>query len=375
MKVLQVLPELNAGGVERGTLEVAGRLVREGHQALVVSHGGRLVPGLEALGARHIAMPVHRKRLTSLLQVRPFRRLLERERPDILHLRSRVPAWIAWLAWRGLPAEVRPRLVTTVHGFYSVNIYSAIMTRGERVIAVSESVRDYLRTHYPKLDQTRVTTIHRGVDPAEYPSGWMPPPDWQDRWAAEWPALRGRALIVLPGRITRWKGAEDFVAIIGELRRRGHDVHGALVGDTHPRKRAYESEVRAAIASAGLTDHVTLTGNRSDLREIMAVSAAVLSLSSDPEAFGRTTLEALTLGRPVAGYAHGGVGEQLTAMLPEGGVPPGDRGAMIERLDGWLRRPEAERPRPSANTRFTLDGMLASTLDVYRGLLAGPRAS
>ncbi|MCB1133064.1 MAG: glycosyltransferase, partial [Verrucomicrobiae bacterium] len=133
MKVVQILPELNAGGVERGTLELAAFLVREGHESVVVSNGGRLVDALEKAGSRHVAMPVHRKNPLTLLQVSSMRRFLAEEKPDIVHVRSRVPAWVAWLAWRGMDPATRPRLVSTVHGFYSVNRYSAVMTRGERV--------------------------------------------------------------------------------------------------------------------------------------------------------------------------------------------------------------------------------------------------
>ena len=374
MKILQILPELNSGGVERGTLEVAERLVAEGHEALVVSNGGRMVADLERLGARHVAMPVHKKKPGTLLLVRPLRRLLEAERPDVLHIRSRAPGWVAWLAWRKMNPATRPRLVSTVHGFYSVNAYSAVMTRGERVIAVSESVREHVLTHYPKVEAARITTIHRGVDPSVYPRGLRPDEAWRRRWATEFPAMEGKVLLTLPGRLTRWKGSEDFVAIVAELRRRGLPVHGALVGETHPKKRAYEAELRGVIAHAGMAEHITLTGLRGDLREIMAVSAAVLSLSLDPEAFGRTTLEALTLGRPVAGYAHGGVGEQLAAMLPGGAVPPGDRAAMTELLQGWLTK-GAEVPVPLPNAEFTLDAMLTRTLGVYRELLASPRGA
>jgi Glycosyltransferase len=375
MKIIQVLPELNSGGVERGTLEVAQRLVEEGHEALVVSAGGRMVPALEKLGARHVAMPVHKKRLGTLLQVRPLRRLLETERPDIVHIRSRAPGWVAWLAWRKMDPLTRPRLVSTVHGFYSVNAYSAVMTRGERVIAVSESVRAYVLDNYKRVAPARLTTIHRGVDPAAYPTGWRAPEEWRRAWAEQFPETRGKLLVTLPGRLTRWKGAEDFVEIVAELRRRGLPVHGALVGETHPRKRAYEGELRAKIGAAGLAEHVTLTGVRSDLREIMAESAAVLSLSLDPEAFGRTTIEALTLGRPVAGYAHGGVGEQLAAMLPEGAVTPGDRAAMADLLTRWLADGGTSAPRPRSNVDFTLEAMLSRTLGVYRELVSSPRGA
>jgi glycosyltransferase involved in cell wall biosynthesis len=155
MKVLQILPELNAGGVERVVMVLSDYLVANGHQSVVVSNGGRMVAPLEKSGARHLALPVHKKSLGSLFQVRPLRRLLAQERPDILHLHSRVPGWVAWLAWRKMNPKTRPRLVSTVHGFYSVNAYSAIMTRGERVIAVSECIRDYVEKDFPKTPKGR----------------------------------------------------------------------------------------------------------------------------------------------------------------------------------------------------------------------------
>ena len=167
--------ELHAGGVERGTLEVGKYLVEQGHESIVISNGGRLVPQLEAEGSRHIRMPVHEKRLGSLSQIKPLRRLFEREKPDILHLRSRLPAWLAYLAWRKLDPSTRPRLITTVHGFYSVNRYSKIMTCGEQVICVSNSVRDYVLKHYPDVPAEKLTVIHRGVDPQAFPYGYQPP--------------------------------------------------------------------------------------------------------------------------------------------------------------------------------------------------------
>lgn len=373
MKVLQILPELNSGGVERGTLEVAAHLVSSGHEALVVSNGGRLVEALVKNGARHLTMPVHRKRLGTLLQVRPLRRLFEAERPDIVHIRSRVPGWVAWLAMRKMSAASRPRLVSTVHGFYSVNAYSEIMTRGERVIAVSECVRDYVLVNYPRVDARHLTVIHRGVDPSIYPVGFSGSAEWRRSWYEQYPAMHGKTLVTLPGRLTRWKGAEDFLSILFELKRRGLPVHGVLVGETHPKKRAYELELHGKIAETGLQHDVTLTGVRSDLREIMAESAAVLSLSLDPEAFGRTTIEALTLGRPVAGYAHGGVAEQLAAILPEGAVAPGDRSAMANLLARWLVDGGAAAPRPRTNAQFTLEAMLTRTMSLYHELVSEPQ--
>ncbi len=202
MKVIQILPELNAGGVERGALEVGKYLVDRGHESIVISNGGRLVTQLEAEGSRHITLPVHKKRLSSLKQVRILRRLFEEECPDILHLRSRLPAWLAWLAWRKMNPQTRPRLVTTVHGFYSVNAYSKIMTRGEQVICVSNSVKDYVLKNYPDVQENKLTVIHRGVNPAMFPYGFQPAANWLEKWHQQYPQLEGKYVVTLPGRIT-----------------------------------------------------------------------------------------------------------------------------------------------------------------------------
>ena len=366
LTVVQVLPALEMGGVERGTLEVARRLVQEGHRSIVISAGGRLVPQLLDEGSEHLAWDLGAKRLGTLRWIPRLRGFLLRERPDVLHLRSRLPAWMAYAAWKSLAPEARPALVTTVHGFYTPGRYSSVMVRGERVIAISESVRAHVLEHWPWVDTARLRVIHRGVDPADYPYGYAPPAAWLDAWCACHPKIQGRYLLTLPARLSRWKGQEDFIEIIAALRRKDMPVHGLLVGGTHPNKQRYEIGLRELIAAQDLDDCITLLGHRGDLREIMAISDVVLSLSRDPEAFGRVTLEALTLGRPVVAYDHGGVGEQLAAILPEGRVPVGDRERVVERLQAWYRTP----PRVPDQQPFTLDRMLAATLEVYREVVA-----
>lgn len=366
MKVMQVLPELNSGGVERGTLELAEYLVKQGHEAVVVSNGGRQVETLEKSGARHISLPVHRKSPGSLFQVRPFRKILEQEGPDILHIRSRVPGWIAWLAWRKMDPSTRPRLVGTVHGFYSVNRYSAIMCRGERIIAVSQSVRDYILGSYPATDPEKIRVVYRGIDPAMYPKGFRPSDEWLRTWRTEHPQLEGKSLLVLPGRITRLKGHSDFFNLLDGLLKKGRNVHGLVVGDTHPKKRAYLDELRSMVAEMRLDDAVTFTGHRSDVREIMTVSDIVCALSQQPESFGRTVLEALALGIPVLGYDCGGVGELLAGIFPSGRVDPGDAGGLLGTAAEILgRSPVPHVPEGS----FTLDAMCSATVGVYRELL------
>jgi len=362
LTVLQVVPALQGGGAERSTLEVAAALIRGGHRSLVVSGGGRLLPELLAAGSEHVCWPIGRKSPLILGLVPRLRRLLLAEGVDILHARSRLPAWIAWLAWRGMDPAGRPRFITTVHGLNSVNAYSAVMLKAERIISVSGTTRDYLLRNYPGLDAGRISVIPRGVDPAVFAPGYRPDAAWLADWRRQYPRLQDGYLVTLPGRISRRKGIHDFLEILAALRDRGIPVQGLVVG-AFPRGAARPGRrLRAGIRALGLSECLTFTGYRGDVREIMAVSDVVLSLSRQPESFGRTVNEALALGIPVAGYAHGGVGEQLLRHFPAGLVAPGDTGAMVQRLQAWhAGRPSLQDVRP-----YTLQEMLDSTLALYQ---------
>lgn len=364
LTVLQVLPALEAGGVEQGTLEVAVELVRRGHRSIVISAGGRLVEALRRAGSEHCTWPIGVKSPLTLNLVPRLRRFLFQQQVDILHARSRLPAWIAWLAWRSMSGSARPRFVTTVHGLYSVNRYSRIMTRGEKVIAVSESVRRYVLENYPGVALQQLEVIPRGIDPKLYPYGYQPDSAWRNRWEADYPQLRGRKIVTLPGRLTRLKGHQDFLKLIKQLQEGGYPVHGLIVGGEDPQRRRYADEIRRQIVHEGLQQMVTLTGQRSDLREIYAISNVVMSLSGKPESFGRTVLEALSLGVPVVGYEHGGVGEILRDVFPEGGVSLANPSGLYERVTQFLKTP----PVVPRQQKYTLQRMLEQTLQCYSAL-------
>jgi glycosyltransferase involved in cell wall biosynthesis len=357
-----MLPALESGGVERGTLEVGKYLVDHGHRSIVISAGGRMVEQLQHEGSEHLTWDIGRKSLFTLWRyIGRLRRFLRDEKVDILHIRSRMPGWVCYLAWRGMDPAKRPHLVTTVHGPYSVNRYGAVMSRGERVIAISDMIVAYVRTHYPNVAPEHIRLIPRGVDPDQFPHGYKPSEEWLAKWQADFPETTGRKLIVLPARITRWKGQEDFLQLMAQLVNSGLDVHGLIVGEAHPRRREFFEELQHQCSNLGLENHITFTGHRSDLKQIMAISDLVLSLSREPEAFGRVTLEALTLGKPVIAYDHGGVREQLAAILPQGAVPVGDVAAASKKAAEWIQKPPAV---PTQNP-FTLERMLSSTLKVY----------
>ncbi len=361
LTVVQVLPALQSGGVERGTLEVGRHLVDHGHRSIVISAGGRLVDRLLQEGSEHVAWDIGKKSPWTLRLIPVLRRFLIENRVDILHARSRMPAWVCYLAWKGMDPKTRPRFITTVHGLYSVNAYSAVMVKGEKVIAVSEASRDYILHHHSAADAQRIVLIPRGVDPSEFPYGYRPPPDWLLTWQTTHPELAGNRILTLPGRITRLKGHHDFIELIAALRARHLDVHGLIVGGEDPNRQAYAAEVRKAVHDRGLDKAITFTGNRSDIREIFAISDLVLSLSNKPESFGRTVLEALSLGVPAVGYDHGGVSEILRTLYPAGAVETGNAAQLIETVTCLLENPAAV----SADNPYTLKNMLDSTLALY----------
>ncbi len=370
LTVLQMLPALEGGGVERGTLEVGKYLVEHGHRSLVMSAGGRMVAQLEREGSEHFTWPVGKKSLWTLRLIWKLRRFLVEQKVDILHVRSRMPGWVAYLAWKGMDPATRPHLVTTVHGPYTVNAYSAVMTKGERVIAISEFIRDYIQKNYPEVSPDKIRLIYRGVDPAQFPYGYQPDAEWLEKWRQLYPQLEGKRVLTLPARITRWKGQEDFVDLIAELKRKALPVHGLIVGEPHPRKRAFYEELQAKVADLGLQRDITFTGHRTDLKEIMAVSDIVFSLSREPEAFGRTTLEALSLGLPLVGYDHGGVGEILAKMYLPGRVSPGNAVNLLGVVEQLLESTQS----PMSVDSFTMQKMLENTLGVYMEVMTQERA-
>ncbi|HET7359288.1 MAG TPA: glycosyltransferase [Rhodanobacteraceae bacterium] len=359
LTVVQLLPAMHSGGAERSALEIARALVAAGHRSVVVSAGGRLVSQLEAEGSRHVTLDIGRKSLRTALAVRPLRRLLRELRPDIVHARSRLPAWLGRWAMRGL--SPRPHFVTTVHGLNTPGAYSAVMLSGERVIVVSQSVRDFVLKHYPRIDVTRLQVIPRGIDTAVFRYGYRPDDDWTARFLAEYPQLAGAPLLTLPGRGTRLKGHHDAIELVASLRARGIATRLLLLGALDPGREAYVAELRALIAARGIADVVALTPPRDDVRDVLAISALVLQLSNKPESFGRTVIEALALCRPVLGYAHGGVGELLAELYPAGRVPAGDRERLVERAAELLRLAPSIAPL----ARYRLIDMQRAVLALY----------
>ncbi|MBM4075570.1 MAG: glycosyltransferase family 4 protein, partial [Planctomycetes bacterium] len=195
MTILQVLPALESGGVERGVLEVASAIVQAGHRSLVVSAPGRMVAELVQQGSEHFACPIGIKSPWTLRWVPWLRRLLGREKVDVIDIHSRLPGWIAWMAWKSLPDSRRPRFLSSVHGLHSVSRYSEIMCSGELVIVVSKMVQDYVTSNYPRIPVERLRLIHRGIDSREYPRGFISSDQWKSDFFGQYPRLTNQPII------------------------------------------------------------------------------------------------------------------------------------------------------------------------------------
>ena len=366
---MQLIPALHSGGAERSALEVARALVEAGHRSVVISAGGRLRERLVAAGSEHITLDIGRKSLRSLARIGALRRILRDIKPDIVHARSRVPAWLGWWALRGI--SPRPHFITTVHGLNSPGWYSSIMLRGERVIVVSQTVRDYVLSHYRWLDPSRVRVIPRGIDPEAFPYGYRPDESWKKAFFAGYPELAGAPLLTLVARGTRLKGHHDAIDLVADLKRRGIEARLLLLGVVEPGREAYVAELRELIRRRGVTSQVVLSPPRDDIRDVYAVSSLVLQLSNKPESFGRTVVEALSLCRPVLGYAHGGVGELMAELYPAGRVPLGDHQRLIERAAELLRVAPPIAPLQS----YRLSDMQQATLGLYAEVAAADGAA
>ena len=324
--------------MERGTCELARYLVGQGHQAWVVSGGGGLVADLEASGAHHQTLDIGRKSLLTLRHVGRLRKIIRESACDVIHVRSRLPAWINQLALRGLAPNEKPVVISTVHGAYSVNAYSAVMLKADRVIAISDFILDYIHAHYPRTPDSIIEVIHRGIDSKSYHFDYQPQAAWLDSWYREYPATRNKPLLCLPGRLTRLKGQLDFIRLCQALQSQGLDFHAIIVGGHTPNKASYFEELQAAANQAGLLEKLSFVGSRRDLIDILSICDIVYSLSQQAEAFGRTSLEALSLNTPVIAYDHGGSREILSRLLPEGLVPLGNIEACVEKTFRFLKQ-------------------------------------
>ncbi len=371
--VLQLLPALGTGGAERGCIDVAAALAKAGGTALVASAGGPLERELVRAGGRHIALPLDSK--NPLVMRANIARLVEAVRAndvDILHARSRAPAWSALAAAR---RTGRPFL-TTYHGTYNERgrlkrLYNSVMARGDLVIAISEHIAELIMTRYG-TDPARIRLIPRGIDLEQFDPEQVSAARMLRLWE-QWRLEESMPVVMMPGRLTRWKGQLVLIEALAKLGRT--DIRCVLVGSDQGRA-AYREALEARIKALGLGVVMRLVDHCADMPAAYLLADLVVSASTDPEAFGRVMVEAQAMGRLVIATDHGGARE--TVIDGETGwlVPPGDADALAARLavaltlDPTGRKMMAIRAKAHARAHFGKQAMCARTLAVYDELYA-----
>lgn len=357
LTVLQLVPELNIGGVERGTIELALYLKKMGFRSIVVSGGGVWQKELDKAGVEHILMPVGKKSLTALFCIRKLKKLFFELKVDIVHARSRLPAWLSYLAIKKI--HNRPKFVTTVHGLYSVKRYSAIMSKGDAVIAVSQTAADYVKKNYANYLLAEPIVIYRGVDANDFNRDFQVSQDWLENWYQQYPLTQNKRMVLLPGRLTALKGAESVVTWLMKTKT------GHLILTAEKDQTTYTRQLYDLFDSHNLLDKVSWVGLHHNIKSLYTICDLTLSVNSRPESFGRTVLESLYMGTPVVAYELGGVAEIMQIIQPEGLVRAQDQIQLADKIESFLKIP----PIIALTDYFSKRQMLEQTIDVYHDLL------
>lgn len=378
--VLQVLPSLDigGGGVERSAIDVGEALVLSGKTAVVASQGGRQVVELERRGVKHVSLALASKNpLVIRRNIRRLAEVIERENIELVHARSRAPAWSARAAAR----EVGVPFVTTFHGTYNFGTglmgdlkkrYNAVMTDADAVIANSNFIASHIAQNYG-VSGPKVHVVPRGIDTASFDAEGFNP-NRMIEVATRWRVPDDNMVVLLPGRLTRWKGQLLFIEALAQLKsQRGADnfnVTGLLVGSDQGRE-SYRKELEDQIEEKGLGGNVQIVGHCDDMPAAYMLSDVVVSASTDPEAFGRVIAEAQAMGRPVVVANHGGAAEQVIDGVTGWRFAPGNPKEFADSLEIALtldvdaRAELATHASAHARTHYAKTGMCAATLRIY----------
>jgi glycosyltransferase involved in cell wall biosynthesis len=376
--LLQVIPDLDTGGAEQTTLDVAAAVVQAGGRAIVASHGGRMVDDLQSRGAVWAPMPVHSKNpLVMLANRRRLIELIRRETVSLVHVRSRAPAFAAFSAARAASVPC----LGTYHGLYSSGNplkrwYNSVMTRGPATIANSAFTRDHIIAEH-HIDPAKVIAIPRGVDLDRFDPAKVAP----ERVAAllrRWgiAADDGHIRFLLAGRLSRWKGQRLLIDAAQRLKTHRDDFLIILAGDDQGRS-AYRQELETAIAAAGLSNRVRLVGHCDDMPAAYLASDVACAPSLDPEPFGRTAVEPQAMGRPIIAADHGAPRETVLAGKTGWLFKPGDVQALADVMAQVLAAGPERRAamgaagQARARRLYSAAAMCEATLEVYAGLLGG----
>ena len=373
--IMQIIPELGAGGAEQGCIDMAGEIVKSGAKAIIISHGGYRVPELARNKITHINLPVHSKNpLTMWRNISRLKKIIKSQNINIVHARSRAPAWSAWQACKNTKAH----FMTTCHAPYNINSeakrrYNSSIAKGEIIIAISQYVADYLIENYA-VEPERIRLIHRGI-PMERFHPTAVNAERMINLEKQWRIPDGANIIMLPGRVTRWKGHHILIEAMTKLEHK--NVFCIMIGSDQGRSE-YRKELEESIEKYGLGEQIRIIDQCHDMPAAYMLAAAVISASTDPEGFGRIPVEAQAMGRPIIASDHGGARETILRGETGWHVPPSDPDALAHAIDEALSlTPEqrsilATKSMAHIAANFTKDIMAEKTLAVYSELLQNP---
>ncbi len=375
--LLQVVPELETGGAEQTTIDVARAVIAAGGKALVATRGGRMAARLEADGGRLAQMPVQSKNpLVMLGNAARLVDLIRTENVSLVHARSRAPAFAALWAAR----TTRTPFVATYHGVYKAQSslkrwYNAVMTRGDLVIANSDYTREHILAEHP-VDPNKVLTIPRGVDLDRFNPSWVTT-DRIDALRASWgiEADDRRTRLLLAGRLTRIKGHLTIIEAARRMKAEGRDDFLILFAGDDQGRTGYGEELAKAVADAGLTEQIRIVGHCDDMPAAYLLADIAILPTMVPESFGRAAVEPQAMGRPVIASNHGGTTETVADGVSGWLVPPGDAAAwaaaMVRAIDlGSGKRAEMGQAGMNRTRQlYRVDAMCAATLAAYERVL------
>ncbi len=359
MNILQILPELNVGGVETGTLDLAKYLVKSGHKAVVISNGGEMVRELESFGAIHYQLPVHKKSIFTMVKTIPkLVEIIEKEKIDIVHARSRVPAWIAYFACR----KTNRVFITTCHGYYKKHPFSFVMGWGRRVIVLSNVIARHMIDDFGTPHE-RLRLIPRSVDLEKF------------KYTSPDKKRKEEFNVGIIGRLTPIKGHLHFVKAMAYVARAVPRLKIWIIGDAPASKEAYKEQVQVLVKRLGLWHCTQFLGNQRDIPSILANLDLLVLATTTHEAFGRVIIEAQACGVPVVATRVGGVidiiEDQKTGIL----VPPSDPASIAEAAikifkDVELSRTLAQNAYKKVKEKYNIELMAESTINVYKDALS-----
>ena len=360
MRIVQVIPELNEGGVERGVVELNREFVKKGIESFVISAGGKLENQINLDGGNHIKFDVCSKNIfTVFRRVKGLKKILKEIKPDIIHVRSRVPAWLVYFTNKRLNIKV----VSTVHGFNSVGFYSSIMQKADAVICVSNSIKEYIQKYY-QTSENKITVIPRGID-LELFNPKNVDETFIENFKKEF-NLKDKFIVSSVGRVTQLKDYETFIKAIMLVKKEIPNIVGLIVGGARSDKEDYLNSLKILVKELNLEENIIFTGSQSRIEQIYALSDVIISSSKKPESFGRAVAEAICMNKPVIATNHGGVKDIIIENVNGFFFEVGDDKKLADNIlksrtlkfDGYSY----------ISNNFSLENMVNKTLEVYRNL-------